>query len=202
MLFFILLAVLILFVAAFAVFFIMLRRMSSEDFRKICSKKVSRIAKRRKLLFLNNVSLTSFESKHLSVNHVIFGKKFIYIVSDFSLKGFVSGDEKDNSWLYFDNVKKSTHYLSNLHAISEQNIRDFAGILQISPDPIVSICLVPNICDFKIKSESLDKKAIVHYSSLSRVIRKFENRNIGELDEEQISEEFALLIAKNEEGRK
>ena len=199
MVFILLLIVLVFFVTACISFFVQIRRMNVETFRRLCSKKVISISKRHKFCYLNDVNLTSYESNKLSVNHVIFGKKFIYLISDFLLKGFISGEEKDNSWIYFDNVKKTTHYLSNLHAISDQNIRDFAEILQISPDPIVSICLVPNICDFKVKSDNSDKKLIVHYASLSRIIRKYERRHIGELDIEQVMDEFNTIKAKNNE---
>ena len=202
MVFIILLIVLVFFVTAFISFFVQIRRMNAETFRRLCSKKVQRISKRHNFYYLNDVDLTNYESEKLTVNHVIFGRKFIYLISDFLLKGFISGEEKDNSWIYFDNVKKTTHYLRNLHAISDKNIRDFAEILQVSPEPIVSICLVPNICDFKVKSENSDKKLIVHSSSLSRIIRKYERRRIGELDIEQVIDEFNTIKAKNNEESK
>ena len=115
------------------------------------------------------------------------------------LKGFVSGDEKDNSWIYYDHINKKHNYLSNLHAFSDKNMRDFAGILQISPDSIVSICLVPNEVDFKIENSKNERVLIVHYSSLNRVIKRLENKKIGEFDKEQIDEKFKLLNSKNGE---
>ena len=200
MLFVILLIVLILFVTLFVTFLVMLRRMDFEIFRNLCSKKVKRISKRRKLSCLTDLNLSNFDSEKLSVNQVIFGKKYIYIISNFLLKGFISGEEKDNSWVYFNNITKQTHYLDNLYALSDKNMQDFAGILQISPDPIVSICLVPNECDFKIGGTKNNKNIIVHYSSLTKAIRRLEKNDIGELDQNEIEEEFKLIKAKNEEG--
>ncbi len=202
MLFFVLLVTLVIFVTAFIAFLVSLRRMNSETFNKLCTSKVIRIAKRRGLLLIPEAHLSNFERETLPVNHVLFGEKYIYLISDFLLKGFVSGEEKDNSWIYFNNITKKTHYLDNLNAISDKNIRDFSGILQISPELIVSICVVPNECDFKIKGDKSDKKNIVHYSSLRRMVRRLENKKIDALDKQQIIDQFNLIKAKNDERNK
>ena len=202
MLFAILLVVLIVFLSAFIAFLLIVTKMSNETFQKFCSKKVERIAKRNNSLYLNEVSISNFDSEKLGINHVIFGKKYIYLISDLLLRGFVSGDIKDNSWIYFNNVNRKYNYLTNLYRYSEKNIKDFAGILQISPDPIVFICLVPNECDFKIEGENSENKFITHFSSLRRLIRKMEKKQIGTLDKQQIYEQFEQLKKQNEEERK
>ena len=199
MLFAILLITLILFLTAFVVFFVRVRKMDFNTFRSLCGKKISRIAKRKNLLFLDDVNIANYDGEQLFVNHIIFGKKYIYLISDFLLKGFVEGDEKNNSWLYFDNNKRKHLYLDNLDMIADKNMRDFAGILQISPDPIVNICLVPNECDFRISDSSKANKTITHYSALNRVINSFESKDIGSLNPDQITDEFKLIKSKNEE---
>lgn len=202
MLFFILLIVLVIFISAFIAFLVMIRRMDSITFNKLCTSKVSRLAKRKNLLLIPEAHLSNFEREKLAINHVLFGEKFIYLISDFLLKGFVSGEEKDNSWVYFNSITKTNHYLDNLYLISDKNIRDFSQILEISPDLIVSICVVPNECDFKIKGIKDDKKIIAHYSSLRRVIKRFEKKRIDALDKKQIIDQFNLIKAKNDERNK
>lgn len=173
--------------------------MNLETFKKLCEKKVARIAKHTKTLAITNLNIANYNREPININHVVFGKKYIYLITDFMLKGFVSGEEKDNSWIYYNNIKKKTNYLSNLHTFSNKNMQDFAGILQISTDSIVSICLVPNEVDFKIKNSKKEKSLIVHYSSLSRVIKHLEKKEIGEFDKEQITEKYNLLKARNGE---
>ena len=173
--------------------------MTPEQFMELCKKKVSRIAKSNDLYVISDLSVSNFNKEKINAHQVIFGKKYIYLISNFMLKGFVSGDEKDNSWIYYDNVKRKNNYLTNLHALSSKNIQDFAGISQISADSIVSICVVPNEVDFKIEHVKNDKTLIVHYSSLRRVIRRLESKQIGEFDQEQILEKFKLINSKNGE---
>ena len=175
------------------------RKMTPEAYQNLCVRKVSRIAKRNKLYVITDLNVSNFDREKINAHQVLFGKKYIYLISNLMLKGFVSGDEKDNSWIYYDNVTKKTNYLSNLHTLSNKNIRDFAGISQISADSIVSICLVPNEVDFKIEHVQNDRTLIVHYSSLNRVIKRLENKKIGEFDKEQILEKFKLVNSKNGE---
>lgn len=199
MLFAILFVILVIFITLFICFFVRIRKMNAETFQKLCEKKVLRIAKQNNSYVVIDLHLSNYNRERINAHQVIFGKKYIYLISNFMLKGFVSGDEKDNSWIYYDNVNKKHNYLTNLYAHSEKNIRDFAGILQISPDSIVSICLVPNEVDFKIEHSENEKTLIVHYSALSTVIRRLESKQIGEFDKEQIVEKFRLLNSKNGE---
>jgi transcription initiation factor IIF auxiliary subunit len=173
--------------------------MTPELFQNLCRKKAERIAKRNELYVITNLNVSNFDREKINAHQVIFGKKYIYLLSNFMLKGFVSGDEKDNSWVYFDNVKRKNNYLTNLHALSNKNIQDFEGISQISADSIVSICVVPNEVDFKIEHVKNENTLIVHYSSLNRVIKRLESKQIGEFDKEQIVEKFKLINSKNGE---
>jgi len=173
--------------------------MIEEQFVRFCNKKVRRIAKRRKLNAIEDLHLLNYSREKLAVNHVIFGKKFIYLVSDYLLKGFVSGHANDNSWVYYNTIKRKNEYLPNLNLVSGKNIQEFSGILGISTDLIVSISLIPNECDFKIEGLNEDKKFITHYSSLNRRIKQLESRDVGSLNENQVYEQFRTIKSKNEE---
>ena len=194
-----LLIVLIVFVIGFIVFLTILRTMTSETFNKLCLNKVKRIAKRKKLYSILDLHLLNYDREKLNVNHVIFGKKYIYLISDLMLKGFVSGEVNDNSWVYFNNITKKTHYLDNLNKVSGKNIEDFAGISGIPLDLITSICIVPNECDLTINGLQNKNRFIVHYNTLNRVIAELERRPIGTLKHEQIYEQYQTIKHQNEE---
>ena len=195
--FYILLSILVLFVVAFALFLVFLRKMDSATFRKFCEKKVKRFAKRNKLLVIEDLHILNYQREKVGIDHVIFGKKYIYIITDILLRGFVKGETNDNSWVYFNTNTKKTHYISNLSNISEQNIREFAGILGINADPIIAINLVPNECDFSIKQLENENKMVVHYSSLLKRIKELEKKNIGSLNEDQIYEQYTAIKERN-----
>ena len=195
--FYLLAVLLILFVVAFVLFFIFLRKMDKKTFRKFCEKKVKRIAKRSKLLAIENLNILNYQREKVDVDQVIFGKKYIYIITDVLLKGFVKGETNDNSWVHYDTMTKKSRYIPNLSKYSDQNIREFAEILGLSNDPIVAICLIPNECDFSIKSLENNKKMVVHYSALTKKIKEFESQDIGSFNEEQIYEQYKSIKERN-----
>ena len=195
---FILLAILlILFVTTFVMFLIFLRKLDEETFKKLCSKKVKGFAKRNNLLAIEKLNVLNYAREKLNIDQVIFGKKYIYIITDFLYKGFIKGELTDNSWVYYNTTKKKSEYSDNLSKVSDKNIQEFAGILGINTDPIVSICLVPNECDFAIRELGNDKKMVVHYSSLNRKIKELEERDIGSLNEKQIYEQYQAVKERN-----
>lgn len=195
--FILLVVVLVVFVTAFVMFLIFLKKMDEKTFRSLCEKKVKRFSKRNKLLAINKLHILDYARNELNIQHVIFGKKYIYIITDFMYKGFVKGEINDNSWVYYNTVTKKSSYINNLSMISDKNLQDFAGILGINADPIVSICLVPNECDFSIRELGNDRKMVVHYSSLNKKIKELEQRNIGSLNEQQIYEQYASIKERN-----
>ena len=201
MAFIILLITFVVFLSAFVIFTVVNIKMSAETFNKLCSKKVSRIAKRNKYLAIANLNISNYSREKLGINHVVFGSKYIYLVTDYMLKGVVSGEVNDNSWVYYNNIKRTTHYVSNLNMISDKNIQEFAGILGIKEDFIVSISLIPNECDFKINGLVSDRKFVVHYSSLNRCIKKLEQDDVDSLDKNQTYEQFKTIEKRNEEGQ-
>ena len=195
---FILLAILlILFVTAFVMFLIFLRKMDEMTFKNLCSKKVKGFARRNKLLAIEKLNVLNYAREKVNIDHVIFGKKYIYIITDFLYKGFIKGELTDNSWVYRNTTTKKNEYSDNLSKVSDKNIQEFVGILGINSDPIVSICLVPNECDFAIRELGNDKKMVVHYSSLNRKIKELEERDIGSLNEEQIYEQYQAIKERN-----
>lgn len=197
--FVVLVVLLSLFIILFVTITIFIRAMDQKQFKRFCEKKVSRIAKRNSFLNITNLDIHNYDSNKIMVDQVIFGKKYIYLVTNLFLKGFISGEKNDNSWKYFNNIKKTKHYLKNLDNVAEENINDFAAILGIKGDPIVSICLVPNECDINVKNINENKKFIVNYRKFNKKIRTLEKEEIGALNSKEIYEQFKVIKAKNEE---
>ena len=196
--FYLLATVLVLFVVAFVLFLVFLTKMDLKTFKKFCEKKVRRFAKRNKILAIEDLNILNYQREKVDIDHVIFGKKYIYVLTDFLVKGFVKGEINDNSWVHYNTTLKKYRYINNLNKFSEQNIQEFAGIFGINPDLIFSICVVPNECDFSIKSSENDKKTVVHYSSLTKRIKELESQNIDSLNQEQIYEQYKAIKERNE----
>lgn len=197
----ILVVLLVITLTFFIAFPIITTRMSNETYKSLCDEKIRRIAKRNNLLQITNLNISKFDSERIYVDQIVFGKKYIYLISDVKLKGFVVGDENDKSWIHYNYFKKHAKYVANLNELAKENIDEFAGILGINKEPFISICLIPNNCDFKITGENKQSNRIVHFSSLNRKIRRFEKGKINSLDEEQIYEQYKIIEEANEQNK-
>lgn len=198
---FILLAVLLV---ATIIFFVVaalyLNNISKLKYDFYCEKLVKRIAKRRKLLSSTRLNIANFDSNKINVNHIIFGKKYIYLISDFKFNGFVYGDASDKSWIYYNRREKKNKYIVNLNELANENIDEISALLGINRDPFISICLISNNCDFKLKNQDLKANHLVHYFGLRRKIRKLEKSDIDSLDENQIYEEYNTIEEANKQS--
>lgn len=196
--FILLLILLVIAIAFFITYPIVKRLVLPEKFNVFCERIIRRFAKRNKYHLVNESRLLNFDSKQLKIDHVLFGKKYIYIIHDACLMGEVKGSLEDSSWLYKKYGERVSNYVDNLVDVSNENIRDFAGIIGVNAEIIVAICIIPNECDFQIKGTNSTNVNVVHFSSVKRLIKNLESQNIGELNQERLDESYKTLKEKNE----
>ena len=198
----IILSILFIFCVIFLILYItFVKGLNQEKFDQICDKKIARISTKNNLAFLSDLHLYNFSEERLKIHSVIFGKKFSYLITNYSLIGNVEGIKYDNSWIFYNRKTKSQEYIENLIDLGKQNIREIAGILAINTDFLVSIAVVPNECDFKIKEAEEKQNFVKNYSKLNHLINEFEYKNVGSFKPEQIDEKFKLLKKKNDERK-
>lgn len=200
-LFILLLILLILSIVFFVGFPIVKRKLIPEKFKSFCERKIKHIASKNNYLYLSNLNLTNLDLKKIDINHILFGEKFIYIFKEMPLVGEISGVVDDNSWIYSSSVEKTTKYIDNISHVLNENIQDFAGIININPQLIVSICVVPNECDLLIKDINKANLIVTHYSSLKGLINKIESISIAPIDKEKLIQDFELINEKNNEQK-
>lgn len=200
--FLLLVLLLILTIIFFIVFPIIKKRVLTEKFDYFCAKKITKIAKRNGLYCITNLRITDFESRKINVNHVIFGRKFVYIISDYCLIGEISGEVDDNSWLYKPLKGISSNYLDNLSFQGSSSISTISEELGVNKEAIISIALIPNECNFLIRNINKQNNFVIHYSSLRLLIKRIENKNISSIKREQRLKYYEKLKEKNEREKR
>lgn len=199
---FILLCILLVLAIVFFIGFpIYKRKILAEKYNDFCKRKIERICIKNNYKILNNLDVQNYDLQNLKIDHVVFGKKFIYLINDYYLNGDVTGDKKDNSWVYYNRVKKSTHYINNLNIVGEKNIQDFAGIFNTNPDILLSISVIPNECRFSVKDANKPSSYVSNYWMVKKIIKYLERSKINDLNNKQLVEIFELIRSKNEEGK-
>lgn len=196
---FIFLLILLVSAIAFFIAYPIIRiKIMPEKFNLFCERKIKKISKRNKLHFINNPRFENYGVKTDGIDQIIFGKKFVYIISDFCLIGEIKGSLDDASWRYKEYNEKTYKYVDNLINASNKNIEEFAGIMSINAEIIVSICVIPNECDLQVSGVNSSRANVVHLASVSRLIKSFEDKNIGDLNNEQLEQCYKALKERNE----
>ena len=88
--------------------------MLEKRYINIYGRKIYHIALDNDYYLINNVKLASHDDKIASINHLLFGDKYIYLISDYYYRGEVSAKESDLSWIYRPLSKKEhARYIDN-----------------------------------------------------------------------------------------
>ena len=195
--FIILIVLLVLAVIFFITYPFIKVRIISENYSYFCNKKIKKIADKNNVNFLTDLKLENYNKEKLGIDSIIFGKKYIYIISNLYYDGEIKGDVKNNSWMFIKRGEKSAHYIDNLTDNLSEKTRGFCEKINANPELIVSIGLLNNECFFNIEEPNSANTFIVRYSSLKKLIRQLEERDIKSLDENLLETEYQKL---KEEG--
>ena len=198
----IILSILLVFCVILLVSYILfIKGLTAEKFNEFCNKKIGKISTKNNLKYLDKISLYNFAQEKVKIDSIIFGKKFIYLVTNSFLLGNVEGDKNDNSWIYYNRQSKTQKYIENLLDVGNKNIQEIAGILAINAELLVSIAVTPNECNFNVKNAQEQQNFVTSYLKLSSKISEFESKNVSVLKSEQINDKISVLKKKNEERK-
>lgn len=178
-----LLVLLILFLILYPIF---KRKYMYRNFKVVYYKKIKSIAEKNDYLLLNNLIIKDKDISLCQIDHILFAKKYIYVIKDRFYRGAISGQKGDNIWLFFSNKDEKTE-IHNPLLVNKKRIETLANKTGISMDFFVSIVVVNNDCVLKNPKELNSKRNfIVASKNLDKLIKDIEKRDIKELDQEML----------------
>ena len=185
---FIALAILLVLVVCFIIFYpIILKRKYKKGFVKIYGKKIYRYALHNDLYLINQLELRCNDDQMLNIDHLLFGNKYIYVISDYYLPGVIEAKENDQSFIYQSIEKNSQKvYIDSLLLRNEAITKKLAVNLGLNPSLFVSIAIVDNDSEFKELKKTNKDNYMIHISNFSKLLNKLESRNVAPLNDEQL----------------
>lgn len=188
-----LIILLVLAIVFFISFPIFRRKIIRKKYDVFCSKKIRTIAKKNNLLFITNLKLTNYSGEEIKIDHILFGKKYIYILIDYYFNGDIKGTSENNSWILEKRHDEGCEYIDNISNDLSGKNRVFSEKITANPELIIPISIVNNDCEIKVNGINNNSTFVVHYSSLKKLIKKLESRDITNLDDEQIKNIYENL---------
>lgn len=185
---FIVVAVLLVFVILTIIFYPKIKRAKlKKNFVSVYGKKVYQYALHNDLYLINQLELRNNDNTILKIDHLLFGTKYIYLISDYYLPGVIEAKEKDRSFIYTSSEKDAKKvYIDNPLISNKQLVRKVANNIGLNESLFISIVLLNDsaILD-KFESTSKDN-FIVHLHSFNRLINQLESRNVAPLNDNQL----------------
>lgn len=185
---FIALAVLLVLVVLFLIFF---PKILKARFKKgvvpIYGKKIYRYALHNDLYLINQLELKGNDDQLIKIDHLLFGNKYIYIISDFYLPGTIEAKENDQSFIYTTPGKESKkYYIDNLLIKNADLARKVATNLGLNASLFIPIALVNNDSDFGDFKPVTQNNYIAHLKDINKLFDSLESRNVAPLNDEQL----------------
>lgn len=166
-------------------FFLIRKKLIRDNFKKYSAKLVYNIALDNDFYLINDLLLPLNDEEHMHIDHLLFGEKYIYLISSRKYSYQVKGGEYDNSWVYLNN-KKIPEFIDNPVLMNKKRIEKLSMITNIKLDYIIGIVLTNDEAYFdnKISDES---NLFVPYSKLRKTIKKFETKPVKKINNNDLA---------------
>lgn len=194
-----LIILLILAIVFFITYPILKKKITYKNYNVFCSRKIRKISSKNNFKFLTNLKLTFYSGEQLIIDHVIFGKKYIYILMNYLFDGDINGSLENNSWIFKKRHNEGATYIDNISEQLAEKTRVFSAKISANSDLIVPVAIVNNDCEISVVGINKNNTFVVHYSYLKKIIKNLEARNIPDLNAEQVEIQYENLRKENEE---
>ena len=195
----ILIILLVLAVVFFVTFPIFKRRIFSKNYNAFCDRKIRVIANKNQLNFLSNFKLNLYGEEDAKIDHIIFGRKYIYILTNYYFDGDIKGTSDNNSWILNKRGNNGSEYIDNISNQLSRKNGVFSSKISANPELILPIAILNNDCAINVNGINNNNTFVIHYSSLKKLIKNLESRDIADIDSEKEKNIYENLVNENEE---
>ncbi|NCA95741.1 MAG: hypothetical protein EOM74_02050 [Methanomicrobia archaeon] len=177
-------AALILIIALFP---LLKRSFYTRNFVRIYYRDVYRIALYFDFFLINELILKLDDQNTSTLDHVIFGEKYIYAIRDKYLPGALSGKAEDQQWIYHPRHQRPKR-IDNLLKFNRVRVEKMSLVTGLDYDLFISIVLVND--DLDLSEVEINSKVdyIVHRKDLYKLIKAIESRPVSKINEQELQQ--------------
>ncbi len=163
-------------------------------------KKIIKIANYRDYYLINEFKVHPEDEYSPSVDHLLLGNKYIYLIYDYYFEGAVDASLEDDYWIYHK-MDKTKVKITNPIKKSKKITEYFAVANSIDPAYMVTIVLINNDCFISPIKNASKKENLVTLSKLEKLINSYESQDIGNFDEKGMNRLIELFAEKKNNAR-
>lgn len=183
-----------------AIYFPIRNKNKNKTFKVDYYKKVYSIAFNEDFYLINKFAFKIEDNKLAVIDHILFGDKFIYLITSLYYEGNLSGGYDDKS-LIFTNKEGKKSYTDNPFAKSELYVQRLAALTGLDMSILVGVVLVNDECHLNIYSDS-EQFYLIQKRRLPLLVKAMEHKDIGKLNEEQLAKAVKAIDKLNRYKKK
>jgi len=151
------------------------------------SSKLKKFAIDHDFPLLSNVVIQVRENKFIKIEHILFGNKYIYVITSKCYYGYLRADTIDEKWLLYR--KDKLIHLDNPLKNNEKRIRILANLIDDNMDNFVNVVFLSRpVVASKIVSSKIGELVLLE-QNFAKAIEKYEkSSNLNDFTVKSIEE--------------
>ncbi|MFA5687420.1 MAG: NERD domain-containing protein [Bacilli bacterium] len=169
------------------------RLIYTKRYKFIYYRKINKVAHYEDFYLINRFRLIKDKNNLITIDHILFGNKWIYLLQDYYFRGILSGKEEDDSW-HLDNGKQK-RFITNPLKDNAKFVRLLSKNTQIDENMFITIGVYNDDLILKRVGETLNNNYLTNIKQLPKLIKALEKREVDTLNEEEL-EQVVLDLSK------
>lgn len=163
-------------------------------------KMIYKIAVYNDYYLINNFTFKVDSATNMTVQHLLFGDKYVYLIMDFYYDGDIAGKAFDKSLIIMDH-KGTRKYIDNPILVCKNALTKLSMATGMQPSIVIGIALLNDNCHSNIVSDSNQFYAISR-NKLPALVKAIESRQIGNLNAESLGKMVQSINRMNKRKKK
>lgn len=179
------------------------RKLFSSRYKRFYYDYVNHVVKMNDFYLINNLAFDVGDTQTLSIDHLIGGDKYIYVIIDYYVDGGIKIDPlQPISYVYKKNEKKFE--IANPLQVVTHSMNKLSSLSGISSEFLVGIVLINNDCNAVSVENGSSPVKIARLRELSKFIGEYEKRPVKPFVARQLWQAIQDLhtIKENVQSRK
>ena len=187
--------VVVLLFAAFCLYFPISHAYKAKHFQIHYYKKVYRVALDNDYFLINQYVFKIDNSKVASADHILFGNKYIYVLSSKYYQGDLVGKYHDKSLIFISHKGKKC-YTDNPYNQVKFLASKLSSSTGVDPSLMIGIVLVNDDCKVAVESDS-KQFYIIQRKRFPALIKAIESRPVAEINQNQLAKAVQSIAKQN-----
>ena len=154
-------------------------------------RNVRRVTLDNDFYLVNDFKNKTAERETFTIDHIMIGDKFIYVIRDRYYPGVISATETDPKWIYYKGKKKK--FINNPLLMNKARMENLSLIANLDSKLFISIVLINNDCLMTPMQNTENNSFLVSLKKFPELIKVLESQS----DVNPLNSELIAFLAKD-----